>query len=99
MVLLQLLIFAFIISCSENEILPEDELIKIYVDILIAQDTTTDKSITTDSLKATVLKKYDVNDSLYVNSIEHYNSSPEKWEGFFNNAIKYAEELRANADD
>jgi hypothetical protein len=94
-----ILLFAFLTHCSEEEILPEDELIKIYVDILIAQDTTTDKSITTDSLKTIVLKNYDVPDSLYVKSIEHYNSSPAKWEAFFDNAIKYVEELRVNAEE
>ncbi|UCH65772.1 MAG: DUF4296 domain-containing protein [Ignavibacterium sp.] len=91
--------FAFLTYCSEEEILPEDELIKIYVDILIAQDTTIDKSITTDSLKTIVLNKYGVPDSLYVKSIEHYKSSPVQWEAFFDNAIKYVEELRINAEE
>jgi hypothetical protein len=98
-VLLYLLIFPVIVSCSEDEIIPEEKLVKIYVDILIAQDTTTDKSISADSLKIIVLAKYDVPDSLYIKSIEHYNSSPAKWEEFFNNAIKYVEELRANAEE
>jgi hypothetical protein len=93
------ILFPFLSNCSEEEILPEDKLIKIYVDILIAQDTTTDKSITTDSLKAIVLKEYNVPDSLYFNSIEHYKSSPAKWEAFFDNAIKYVEELRANPEE
>jgi len=96
-VIFQLLIFAFIVTCSEKEIIPEEKLIKIYVDILIAQDTTSDKSITVDSIKTIVLKKYEVPDSLYVMLIERYNSSPAKWEEFFNNAIMYVEELRANA--
>ena len=98
-ILLQILLTSIVVTCSENEILPEEKLIKIYVDILIAQDTTTDKSITTDSLKAIVLKKYEVPDSLYVRSIEEYNSSPAKWEEFFNNAIKYVEELRASVEE
>ena len=93
------LLFAFLSNCSEEEIIPEDKLIKIYVDILIAQDTTSDKSITTDSLKAIVLKKYDVPDSLYLKSIENYKASPAKWEAFFDNAIKYVEELRAKPEE
>ena len=100
----KIVVFTFIlilsiVSCSEKKLLPEEKLIHIYVDILIAQDTTSDKSITTDSLKAIILNNYEVPESLYVMSIEHYNSSPEMWEEFFNNTIKYVEELRANAED
>jgi len=93
------LLFAFFTNCSEEEIMPEEKLIKIYVDILIAQDTTSDKSISTDSLKAIVLNTHNVSDSLYLKAIEHYKSSPAKWESFFNNAIKYVEELRANPEE
>ena len=99
LLILYFLFIAFLTNCSEDEGLPEDKLIKIYVDILIAQDTTSDKSITTDSLKAIVLNEYNVPDSLYLKSIEHYKSSPAKWEGFFDNAIKYVEELRANPEE
>ena len=99
LLILYVLLFAFLSNCSEEEIFPEEKLIKIYVDILIAQDTTSDKSISTDSLKALVLNKHDVPDSLYLKAIEHYKSSPAKWEAFFNNAIKYVEELRANPEE
>ena len=87
------------ICCAEEEVLPEDKLIKIYVDILIAQDTTSDESISTDSLKAIVLSKYNVPDSLYLKTIENYKSSPAKWEAFFDNAVKYVEELRATPEE
>ena len=94
-----LLIAIFVFSCSEDEILPEEEFIKVYVDILIARDTTTDKSITPDSIKAIVLNKHNVPDSVYIKTIEHYNSSSEKWEEFFNNAIKHVEELQAKEEE
>ena len=95
----QILIALLIFNCSENEILPEEELVKIYVDILIAQDTTTNESITIDSLKAIVLKSYAVPESLYVKSIDYYNSTPAKWEEFFNNATKYVEKLKTNSEE
>lgn len=95
----QILIALLIFNCSENEILPEEELVKIYVDILIAQDTTTNESITIDSLKAIVLKSYEVPESLYVKSIDYYNSTPAKWEEFFNNATKYVEKLKTNSEE
>ena len=95
----QILFASLIISCSENEILPEEELIKIYVDILIAQDSTTNESVTIDSLKAVVLKKYEVPESVYVKSINYYNFTPARWEEFFNNATKYVEKLKSNSEE
>ena len=98
-ILIHFFLALVLVNCSEEDILPEEKLIKIYVDILIAQDTTSDKSISTDSLKVIVLNNHDVPDSLYLKAIEHYKSSPAKWEAFFDNAIKYVEELRANPEE
>ena len=95
----QILFTSLILNCSENKILPEEDLVKIYVDILIAQDSTNNESITIDSLKAIVLKKYEVPESVYVRSIDYYNSSPARWEEFFNNATKYVEKLKSNSEE
>ena len=89
------LLTVIIISCSKEDILPEDKFIKIYIDILIAQDTLTDNSISNDSIKALILQKYNVTDSIYTKTIEYYNYNPDKWENFFEDAIKEVEELKA----
>jgi hypothetical protein len=94
-----MLIVTIIFSCSEKEILPEEKFINIYVDILVAQDTITDQSMSVDSLKSTVLWKYNVSDTVYAKTIEHYNNNPGKWEEFFNNAIKKVEELNAKKEE
>jgi hypothetical protein len=52
-----------------------------------------------DSLKSTVLWKYNVSDTVYAKTIEHYNNNPGKWEEFFNNAIKKVEELNAKKEE
>ena len=80
-------------SCSEKDTLPDDEFVKIYVDILIAQDTTTN-SISTDSLKSIVLSKYGVSYSEYQKTIDSYNETPEKWEEIFDKSIKYVDSLK-----
>ncbi len=85
----------FIFSCSKDDIIPEDKFIKIYIDILVAQDTLTDNSISNDSLKTLVLQKHNVTDSLFTKTIEYYNYNPDKWEKFFEDAIKQVEELKA----
>ena len=93
------LLTVFIFSCSKDDILPEDKFIKIYIDILVAQDTLTDNSISNDSLKTLVLQKYDVADSIFTKTIEHYNYDPAKWENFFEEAIKQVEELKATDEE
>ncbi len=88
----------FIFSCSKDDIIPEDKFIKIYIDILVAQDTLTDNSISNDSLKTLVLQKHNVTDSLFTKTIEYYNYNPDKWEKFFEDAIKQVEELKATQE-
>ena len=89
----------FIFSCSKDDILPEDKFIKIYIDILVAQDTLTDNSISNDSLKTLILQKYNVADSVFTKTIEYYNYDPAKWEKFFEEAIKQVEELKATDEE
>ena len=92
------LMTVFIFSCSKDDIIPEDKFIKIYIDILVAQDTLTDNSISNDSLKTLVLQKHNVTDSLFTKTIEYYNYNPDKWEKFFEDAIKQVEELKATQE-
>ena len=89
------LLTVFIFSCSKDDILLEEKFRNIYIDILVTQDTLTDNSISTDSLKTLILQKYNVSDSIYTKTIEYYNNNPDKWEKFFEDAIKQVEELKA----
>ena len=89
------LLTVFILGCSKDDILPEDKFIKIYIDILVAQDTLSDSSISNDSLKTLILEKYNVSDSVFTKTIEYYNYNPDKWEKFFEDAIRRVEELKA----
>jgi hypothetical protein len=93
------LMTVIIFSCSKDDILPEDKFIKIYIDILVAQDTLTDNSISNDSLKTLILKKHNVIDSVFTKTIEYYNYDPAKWEKFFEEAIKHVEELKATDEE
>jgi Domain of unknown function (DUF4296) len=84
-----------IFSCSKDDIIPEDKFINIYIDILVAQDTLTDNSISNDSLKTLILQEYNVTNSMYTKTVEYYNSNPDKWEKFFEDVIKQVEKLKA----
>lgn len=86
------LLLILIFGCNKKEIIPEEEFIKVYVDILVMQDTLQDKSIPPDSIRAIILKQHNIPDSVYTNTIDYYNESEERWEKFFDKAIKYVEE-------
>ncbi len=85
-------------ACGEEEPVPQDKMIKIYVDLLAAQDTLADKSISTDSLRLFVLSKHGVSDSDYKQTVKYYNENPERWEDFLNKAIEYVEKLKAESE-
>ena len=88
-----------LIACNKKETIPEEEFVKVYVDILVMQDTLQDKSIPPDSIRAIVLKQHNISDSIYANTINYYNESEERWGKFFDKAIKYVEEKKVAAKE
>lgn len=98
-ILLAVIFSLLFISCNEKEILPEEKFIQIYVDILIAEDTTSVNSVPRDSLRTIVLKKHNTTDIVYKNTIDFYNESAERWENFFDKAVVYVEELKTKSEE
>ena len=83
------------LSCSKKNTVDEDKLIKVYADLLIIQDTTNIENYSLDSLRTTVLNRYDLTLPQYEEMIKVYNQEPKKWEEFFDKAIAYVNELKA----
>ena len=83
------------LSCSKKNTVDEDKLIKVYADLLIIQDTTNIENYSLDSLRTTVLDRYDLTLPQYEKMISEYNQEPKKWEEFFDKAIAYVNELKA----
>ena len=78
--------------------MPEEKFIKVYVDLMIVQDTTRVNSLPLDSLKDIVFTKHNITSELYDKTVAKYNSSPENWEEFFDKAIAYLEELKTRKE-
>ena len=81
-------------SCSDHPPVKEEKFIKIYVDMLIAQDTTGANGKKLESIKAEVLKRFSVSKTDYDSTLSFYNSDPKKWSEFFEKAINYLEQLK-----
>ncbi|MBT8379865.1 MAG: DUF4296 domain-containing protein [Ignavibacteria bacterium] len=84
-------------NCSDKAPIEEEKFIQVYVDLLILQDTTATNDTNLTSLKGIVLSKHNVTAEDYKNTIDYYNSSPKKWEEFFNKATAYVEKLKQEA--
>jgi len=93
-----LITFSVLSSCSEEEVIPEEKFILVYVDLMIVQDTTRVNPLPLDSLKEIVFAKHEITSELYDKTIAKYNSLPETWEEFFEKAIAYLEELKTKKD-
>ncbi|MCU0333244.1 MAG: DUF4296 domain-containing protein [Ignavibacteriaceae bacterium] len=92
--LLLILQFIFITACDKGPPIQEDKFIKVYVDLLIIQDTTTAETFPIDSVRTLVFAKHNISSEQYDETISYYNSRPEKWAAFFDSAKVYVERLK-----
>jgi hypothetical protein len=92
--LLLILQFIFITACDKVPPIQEDKFIKVYVDLLIIQDTTTAETFPIDSVRTLVFAKHTISSEQYDETISYYNSRPEKWAAFFDSAKVYVERLK-----
>lgn len=88
----------FNIACKEKTPIPEEKFIKVYVDLLVMQDTTTAEKFSPDSVKSLVFKRHNISSEQYDGMIDYYNSQPEKWTTFFDSATAYVEKLKKKAE-
>lgn len=96
--LLILVIPIFILSCEKEPPIPQEKFIKVYVDLLIIQDTTTTDNYSIDSVKAMVFQRHNISSGQYDEMLNYYNSQPEKWILFFDSATAYVEELKKTGE-
>lgn len=79
-------------GCKDQPV-SEDKFIKVYTDLVIAQDTTGRVS-ELSQIKKRVFAKYSITEQDYNNTFKFYNENPERWEAFFDKAIAYLESQR-----
>ena len=97
--ILFLIIFTlFLSACDKDPPIQEEKFIKVYVDLLIVQDTTTAETISLDSIKTLVFTKHNISSEQYDETINYYNSQPEKWAAFFDSATVYVERLKKETE-
>jgi len=88
-----------LMACDEGPPIPDEKFMKLYVDLLIIQDTTTTTNFSIDSVKTLVLDRYEVSNAQYDSMIKFYNSNPDKWITFFDSATAYVERLKLESEN
>ncbi|HSW56758.1 MAG TPA: DUF4296 domain-containing protein [Ignavibacteriaceae bacterium] len=88
----------FLSACDKGPPIPEEKFIKVYVDLLIIQDTKTAETFPLDSIKTLVFTKHNILSEQYDETINYYNSQPEKWVAFFDSATVYVERLKRDSE-
>jgi hypothetical protein len=88
------LFFILLISGCEKAPVPEDTLVKVYADLVIARDTVAHASVSKNELDMKVFRKYNITRKDYVESIKSINKDPEQWEKFFDKVIAHLETLK-----
>ena len=92
-------VFTLLLSgCDKGPPLSEDKFIKVYVDLLIIQDTTTVNNFSIDSVKSLVFTRHNISAGEYEATVNYYNSQPEKWVAFFDSTTAYVERLKKEAE-
>ena len=85
----------FVFSCENKQEIAVEELAKIYVDLLVAEDFYSN----TDSLiikRNSVFEKYGITEQLYDSTFENFEDDREKWESFFKLTNEYLDTLKSN---
>ena len=85
-------------ACDKGPPIPEEKFKKVYVDLLIIQDTTTANNFSIDSVKSLVFTRHNISDEEYDATVNYYNSQPEKWAAFFDSTTAYVERLKKEAE-
>jgi hypothetical protein len=86
-----LISLSIFISCTKEPPIEQEKFVKIYSEILFAQDTL---KVPLLEIKQNVLSRYKFSESDYKKTIEFYNSNPERWQKFFDEVIVYVEKLK-----
>jgi len=94
-------------SCSEEGPIEQEKMVRIYCELLIAQDSLASASTLkpagigreplTDSIKSAIFRRYNVTPEDYKETIDYYNEDQKLWESFFSRTIDYLDSLKTKS--
>lgn len=89
------LILIFLFACSDEKVVEEETLAKVYVDLLLVEEL----YVGTDSLhfkKNEIFDMYGISKENYDSTFKKFEHNTEEWDNFFTLANTYLDTLKAN---
>jgi hypothetical protein len=90
------LLIAFFFSACSKEKIPEEILVKVYVESVIINESYTFNSDSLRIKKQMVFKKYGVTEKQFETELKEYSQDKGSWERFFKKANDYLNDLKKN---
>jgi len=79
-------------GCAKEQRIKEKIFVKIYSDLVIAQDSLAADSSMFVNVQNKIFLRYNVNKDLYIKTLGYYKKNPGKWKLFFKKVIAYLRE-------
>lgn len=92
-------ISVLLFSCSNDKVMEEEKFVKVYTDLIIAEDTLGANYPVFDSVKADIFRRHNISVEMYDSTISYYNEDKERWERFFSLATAYIDTLKSGNPD
>lgn len=79
-------------GCSKEQKIDEKTFVKVYSDLVIAQDSLAMDSTAFVNEKKNIFTRYSVSKEMYVKTLEYYKKNPDEWKALFKKVIAYLRE-------
>ena len=86
------IISLFLWGCAKDQKIKEDIFVKIYADLVIAQDSLSADSLGFTDEQKKIFTRYNVTKKLYIKTLDNYKINPDKWTSLFKKVIAYLRE-------
>ncbi len=87
-----LFISLFLGGCAKDQKIKEETFVKIYADLVIAQDSLALDSLSFTNEQKIIFTRNNVTKKLYIKTLDHYKKNPDKWKSLFEKVIAYLRE-------
>jgi len=92
-----LLLVVLIVSCNSSKEIDEETFVQIYSELLISKEKYREDSKSFIAEREKIYKAYSVNRARVDETLEYYNSDPQRWKLFFEKVVKNLENIQLTA--
>jgi hypothetical protein len=87
------------VFCTQEKEVDQDTLVKVYVDILIAEDTLARNMDSLLIVKESIFENYNITKENYFHTINKYALQKKNWDEFFKKSLDYLDSLQKSSEN